>query len=86
MPEGENVLQVRIQGISYFLRGDGPEAHLQSVGELVSRKVEAIAAAWPHYSQNKSAILAALQLADELLQLEKEHMQLLAEMEKLLTG
>jgi cell division protein ZapA len=82
----ENTLQVQIQGFSYVLRGDGEQAHLQSVGDLVGRKIEAITTACPNYSNSKSAILAALQLADELLVLEKEHMQLLGEMEKILAG
>ena len=86
MSDGENTLQVQIRGTSYVLRSDGEQAHLREVGDLVVRKMEAISADWPHYSQSKSAILAALQLADELVQLEKEHLQLLAEMEKLLTG
>ena len=78
----ENVkLQVEIGGLLYTLVSNTSAQRLQETANLVDTKFKEIRKTWPHYSGNRAAILVALQLAEELLQLQDEYLDILQEAE-----
>ncbi|MBI1387991.1 MAG: cell division protein ZapA [bacterium] len=69
MAGGSDIVVIEILGTRLQLRGgDNPEM-IQRAGELVSQQVDQIAAAAPTAPSLQIALLAALNLADELLRL-----------------
>ncbi len=78
MPE-DNVLMATINGVSYTLRGKEPVAHLQAIIDLVNEKYASIKREHPDYPSHKISTLVSLQLADELLYLQKDYRAMLAE-------
>ncbi len=64
--ESKSVVRVRIVGEEYTLRTDETAAHTQAVAEHVDRTIRAILAAGVSMETQKAAILAALQITDEL--------------------
>jgi cell division protein ZapA len=62
-------VRVRILGEEYALRSDAEEAHTRAVAQHVDAVVRQIAASGVVIETHKAAILAALQIADELLRL-----------------
>ena len=78
----ENVkLKVEIDGLPYTLISDTSVGRLQETAGLVDTKVKEIRKALPHYSGTRAAMLVALQLAEELLQLQDEYLDVLQEAE-----
>ena len=61
--EGKSVIRVRIVGEEYTLRTDASTAHTQAVAEHVDRTILAGGATM---ETQKAAILAALQITDDL--------------------
>lgn len=61
-------VDVEIFGQIYYVRGSQDRAHLQRLATLVDRKMREIGRHLPNVEAGKIAILAALNLADELLQ------------------
>lgn len=59
---------VEIFGKIYHVRGGQDPAYLQKLASLVDRKMREIGRQLPNVEAGKIAILAALNLADELLQ------------------
>lgn len=72
-----NTLTATLDGVSYTLRGDASLPQLQQTVDAVQRKLVAIRRAAPHYSGQRVAMLAALQLAEELVQLQEEYLEML---------
>ena len=66
MSESETVA-VEIAGRTYRLRSGEGGADLESVAALVNERIGAILAAMPELSRERAAILAALNMGDELL-------------------
>jgi cell division protein ZapA len=62
----KSVVRVRIMGEEYTLRTEASPAHTQAVAEHVDRIVRAIMASGATVETHKAAILAALQITDEL--------------------
>jgi cell division protein ZapA len=60
-------VRVSIVGDEYTLRSDAPEAHTRAVAEHVDRVIRQVLSTGTVVETHKAAILAALQLADELL-------------------
>lgn len=60
-------VRVSIVGEEYTLRSDAPEAHTRAVAEQVDRVIRQVLSTGSVVETHKAAILAALQLADELL-------------------
>lgn len=75
----ENTLHFRLGGLEYALRGDKSPEQLQRIVDMVSQKVEEINTVAPHYSAVRTSTLAALHLAEELLDAREEARQLLEE-------
>jgi len=76
-------INVRIAGNHYILRGDSGEAHLRKAAQLLDGKLLAISKANPQYGSAKAAVLAALQLTDELLKVNEQFAQLQREVDAL---
>ena len=60
-------LRVSIVGDEYTLRSNAPEAHTRAVAEHVDRVIRQVLSTGTVIETHKAAILAALQIADELL-------------------
>ena len=60
-------VKVTIVGDEYTLRSDAPEAHTRAVAEHVDRVIQQVMNSGSVVETHKAAILAALQIADELL-------------------
>jgi cell division protein ZapA len=64
--------EVRIFGGSYHVRGSHDSGHLQELADLVDGKMREIAGRVTHADPARVAILAALNLADELSRTKKQ--------------
>lgn len=62
-------VRVRIVGEEYTLRSDSDEAHTRAVAQHVDAAIRQVMSSGAVIETHKAAILAALQLADELLRL-----------------
>jgi cell division protein ZapA len=60
-------VRVQIVGDEYTLRSEAPEAHTRAVAEHVDRVIRQVLGTGTVVETHKAAILAALQIADELL-------------------
>ncbi len=64
--ESKNVVQVQIFGQSYSIRGEADQGYIQDVAAYVDRKMREITEKVPVTSLSKVAVLASLNIADEL--------------------
>ncbi len=71
-PRRRTSVRVSIVGDEYTLRSDAPEAHTRAVAEHVDRVIRQVLSTGSVVETHKAAILAALQLADELLRARAE--------------
>jgi cell division protein ZapA len=78
----KNVLTVRIYGTEYLIRGQADVNYMQSVAEYVNNKMLEIDHTSRVDSSLKVAILATLNIADELFRERGEKEQLRTELEK----
>ena len=62
----KNVVQVQIFGHSYTIRGEAEQDYILGVAAYVDRKMREITEKLPVASLSKVAILASLNIADEL--------------------
>ena len=62
----KNVVQVEIFGQSYTIRGEANQEYIMEVAAYVDRKMREITERVPVASLSKVAILASLNIADEL--------------------
>ena len=67
MMDNKSVIRVRIVGEEYTLRTEASTAHTEAVAEHVDRTIRAILSSGATVETHKAAILAALQIPDELL-------------------
>jgi cell division protein ZapA len=72
---------VKIYGQSYTLRGDTDENYVLKVASLVDQKMKEVAANSNLIVVDKVAILAAVNLADELLRERHGHSETLSKLE-----
>ena len=63
----KNLVQVQIFGHSYNIRGEADQEYILGVAAYVDRKMREITEKLPVASLSKVAILASLNIADELL-------------------
>ena len=68
----KNKVRIQIGQKNYTLSGNAPEESLYRVGAYVDKKMQEIAAALPSLSTTDTAVLAAVNIADELLRLRDE--------------
>ena len=64
--DAKNVVQVQIFGHSYTIRGDAEHAYIMDVAAFVDRKMREVTDKLPVASLSKVAVLASLNIADEL--------------------
>lgn len=67
-PHNDDITEVEIFGAVYRVRGRDDGGYLHEVADLVDRKMREVASHVRTADTSKIAILAALNLADELLQ------------------
>ena len=75
--DGKNVVQVQIFGHTYTIRGEADQAYIMEVAAYVDRKMREITEKLPVASLSKVAILASLNIADELYKerAQRDHQQ-----------
>ena len=64
--DGKNVVEVHIFGHDYTIRGEADQEYILGVARYVDRKMREITEKLPVASLSKVAILASLNIADEL--------------------
>ena len=64
--DAKNVVQVQIFGHTYTIRGEADQEYILGVAAYVDRKMREITNKLPVASLSKVAILASLNIADEL--------------------
>jgi cell division protein ZapA len=77
--EEKNEVRVQIFGTSYTIRGEADQAYVQRVASYVDAKMREINEKLPVASVAKVAVLASLNLADELFR-EREERRRLSEL------
>jgi len=78
--DSKNVVQVQIFGHSYTIRGEANQDYIMGVAAYVDRKMREITEKLPVASLSKVAILASLNIADELF---KERAQIQTQEQRL---
>ncbi len=73
MSENKIKTTVRIGGVDYSMSGLESEEYMHRVAILVDRKISDIERAHPALSTSQAAVLAAINLADEVLKLREEN-------------
>ena len=73
----KNVVQVQIFGHSYTIRGEADQEYILKVAAYVDRKMREVTEKLPVASLSKVAILASLNIADELFKerTQREHQE-----------
>jgi cell division protein ZapA len=66
MSEKRNVVKVTIVGEEYGIRSDASPEHTQAVASYLDDAIRSVLNAHSRIETNKAAILAALQITDEL--------------------
>jgi cell division protein ZapA len=79
--KGERSIEIKIMGQRYTVKTDGNEEHLQEVARYVNEKMEEILRNTKSVSTLNVAILAALNIADDLLKEKERRKSLLREVE-----
>jgi cell division protein ZapA len=72
MASSSTSVDVEIFGATYYVRGEQDRRYLQQLAEMVDQKMREISEKAPTVDTGKIAILAALNLADELVQSNNE--------------
>lgn len=70
-------VKVELMGQTYTLKGETSEQHIIEVARLVDDKMRTLSAKNPSLDLTKTAVLAAINLADEYLRLKQEYEDLL---------
>ncbi len=71
--KGKNKVTVNILGEEYILRGSSSIEEMSRVGLYVDNLMKSLAEKNSHMSKQKIAVLAAINLADELLKIKADH-------------
>lgn len=80
---GEDIrTTVSIYGEDYSLVGDLPEDVVKAIAYHVDNRIRVLASKNPRVSLNRLAILTALNVAEELFNLQEEHQQLVSTMQQ----
>ena len=64
---------VEILGERYTIRGEAEPGYIAEVGRMVDERMRELQAGAPHLSRSRLAVLAAINIADELLQERMSH-------------
>ncbi|MDI6710632.1 MAG: cell division protein ZapA [Thermoanaerobacterales bacterium] len=66
-------VEVEIMGEYYVLRGDSSPEHIRELARRVDRMIREITSRNPRVSVAKAAVLAAINIADELKRLQESY-------------
>ncbi len=66
----------RIMGEDYTIRGRAPEEHIERIARYVDGKMLQISEAYPKLGTSRVAVLAAINMADELFKIKEQYEQL----------
>jgi len=66
-------VEVEIAGENYILRGDSPPEYIRELAQRVDRMIREITSRNPRVSVTKAAVLAAINMADELKRLQESY-------------
>ena len=75
----KNVIRFRLDGVDYTLKGEMSVERLEKIVHIVEETIAEIRTVAPNYSAVRASTLAALQLAEELLDARDENAQVMAE-------
>lgn len=78
-----NRIDVTIAGQNYRIVGEEEKEHLEKISTLVNEKIDYLKHKNNSYSNAKVAVLAALQIADELVKLQEQQEKILNELDNL---
>ncbi|HAU32134.1 MAG TPA: cell division protein ZapA [Desulfotomaculum sp.] len=73
MGEPVNRIEVDILGETYILKGDEAPEYMEMLAQFVNKKMRQVIALNPKLGASKAAVLAALNIADELMKMQKEY-------------
>ncbi len=73
-----NRIKVKINGEDYYVRGKVSTEHIAKVAKYVDNKMCDLSRRHPDLNQLRVAVLAALNITDELLRLKQEYEEFLA--------
>ncbi len=76
-------MTVDIYGQKYTLMGESSTDHIQKVATYVDEKMNQISKKSPILDTTKISVLTAINIADELFRLQKEHEELRSLLEEL---
>lgn len=77
MEQKKNKVTVTICGEEYAIRGETDAEQIERVAAVVHQKMMQVTMANPRLPRNRAAVLAALNLADELVRLQADYKQFL---------
>ncbi len=66
----------RIMGEDYTIRGRSPQEHIERIARYVDEKMIQISEAYPKLGTSRVAVLAAINMADELFKIREQYEQL----------
>ena len=69
----KNSIKVQIFGMDYSLRSDKDPEYVKQVADYVDEKIQKLSTTTNVKSQTKIAVLVALNIAEELFQLKRQH-------------
>lgn len=82
MSDQKSRVEVEIFGEYYTLKGDAPPEQIMMLARFVNDKMEELFARNPRLNKTHIAILAALNIAEELSKLQEEHDNLVKMLEE----
>jgi len=77
--ERENLVEIKVLGQTFTVKTDAGELHIQEVAQYVNEKIDEILTKTKSVSSLNVAILAALNIADDLLKERERRKTLLRE-------
>ena len=77
--ERENLVEIKVLGQTFTVKADAGEPHIQEVAHYVNEKIDEILTKTKSVSSLNVAILAALNIADDLLKERERRKTLLRE-------
>ena len=81
-----NRVKVRINGEDYYVKGTVPTEYIKQVADYVDRIMSDLSQNYPDLSRTRIAVLAALNITDELLRLKQEYEEFLTTFDEELKG
>lgn len=79
--EKMNRIKVKIYGEDYYVKGAAPEEYIRKVTSYVDEKMQDLAQSHPNINAARIAVLAALNITDELFKLKEEYDEFLSLLE-----